>query len=108
MWTPECQTAFETLVKSVTSDSVIAVPDFSEEFILKTDASLIAIGCVLQQIQEGLTKVISFNSKKLTDRQSSWVVFDCEFFSLFVPYKSGENVWEFQPHSKLGRPLHCG
>ena len=54
MWTPECQTAFETLVKSVTSDSVIAVPDFSEEFILKTDASLIAIGCVLQQIQEGL------------------------------------------------------
>ena len=83
VWSPECQTAFETLVKSVTSDSVIAVPDFSEEFILKTDASLIAIGCVLQQIQEGLTKVISFDSKKLTDRQSSWVVFDREFFSLY-------------------------
>ena len=67
-WSPPCQSAFKCLVASVTSDSVIAVPDFDRQFILKTDACLISIGCVLQQEYDTKNKVICFDSKKKSYR----------------------------------------
>ena len=82
-WSPDCQSAFEKLVASVTSDSVIAIPDFSLEFILKTDASKISIGCVLQQMHDNRAKVICFDSKKLSDRQVNWITYDRELFALY-------------------------
>lgn len=50
-WTPECQAAFEDLRQALTSDAVLRMPDFAEEFILTTDWSKTAIGAVLSQTQ---------------------------------------------------------
>lgn len=71
LWDDQCQEAFTTLVDSLTSDLVVASPDFDKEFILRTDASLLAIGSVLLQLHDNKEKVISFDSKKLTEQR--WI-----------------------------------
>ncbi len=48
-WTPACQSAFEDLRSALTSDTTMAFPDFSLDFILQCDASLLAYGAVLSQ-----------------------------------------------------------
>ena len=46
-WTGECQTAFNTLRKALTSTQILAYPDYTKLFILDTDASNTGIGSVL-------------------------------------------------------------
>lgn len=38
-WTEECEAAFLKLRSALTSDSILALPDFTKEFVLTTDAS---------------------------------------------------------------------
>ena len=51
-WTQECESAAENLRSQITSAPILAFPDFTRPFILTTDASAIAIGAVLSQIQQ--------------------------------------------------------
>ncbi len=44
-WTEECQTAFDKLKQFLTSEPILAHPDFERDFILDTDASLVGLGC---------------------------------------------------------------
>ncbi len=48
----------------------MAYPDFSKPFIVKTDASITAIGYVLTQKVDGAERVISYGSKKLSGPQT--------------------------------------
>ena len=49
-WTPSCQQAFDFLKSKLTSPPILGYPDFSQPFILHSDASANAIGAVLSQI----------------------------------------------------------
>ena len=53
MWGPEQQEAFEKLKDRLRTTPVLAYPDFSQPFILTTDASKLAVAAVLFQLQEG-------------------------------------------------------
>lgn len=53
-WTPECQTAFNTLMSAFTSTGIMGFPRDKGEFYLDTDASDYQIGAVLSQMQDGL------------------------------------------------------
>ena len=53
-WNPEAQEAFEQLKDCLTSSPILAFPSVKEPFFLYTDASQIAIGAVLAQVQNGL------------------------------------------------------
>ena len=70
--------------------------DRSDLFILDSDASDTAIGCVLSQKQDGVEKVIAYGSKMLSSSQRS----HC------VTYRELLAVVEFVRHYKhylLGR-----
>ena len=60
-WSSESDAVFESLKNAMTTVPVLRLPDFSETFIVETDASNIGIGAVLMQSQHP----IAYFSKKL-------------------------------------------
>lgn len=50
-WGDAATNAFEKLKLAMTSVPVLALPDFSQSFIVETDASRYGLGAVLQQNQ---------------------------------------------------------
>lgn len=64
-WTTECDVAFNTLKNILVTSPILAYPSIDGgEFILDTDASHMALGAVLSQIQ-GQEKVIAYGSRTL-------------------------------------------
>ncbi|KAK3084013.1 hypothetical protein FSP39_006719 [Pinctada imbricata] len=68
-WEVEHQEAFEQLKSALTTAPVLTIPTKDGHFILDTDASDIAIGAELIQIQNGEERSISFCSFSLTPEQ---------------------------------------
>jgi hypothetical protein len=52
----------------------LAHPDFSQPFILDTDASSSCIGAVLSQVQNGQEKAIAFASRSMTKSERKYCV----------------------------------
>jgi hypothetical protein len=48
-WTPVTETAFQTLKQALISAPVLALPDFSQPFVIKTDTCQLGMGAVLMQ-----------------------------------------------------------
>src|SRR5271168_4901219 len=49
-WTNECQDTFDTLKKNFTEEPVLMIPDHSRPFQIRSDASKVATGAVLTQL----------------------------------------------------------
>jgi hypothetical protein len=92
VWGPEQEDAFQTLKDKLTSAPILAHPDFSEEFIVQTDASGYGIGVVLGQTQwvDGKRKevVIAYGSQHFTDTQSKWSTLDKELYAIIYALKT--------------------
>ena len=61
-WDSECQEAFDKLKELCTTTPILAYADFGKPFKLHTDASVLGLGAVLYQVQDGAEKVISYAS----------------------------------------------
>ena len=88
IWTDQHQKAFEQLREDLMSEKVMSYPNFSLPFVVKTDASLTAIGFVLVQKVEGKERVIAYGSKKLSQQQQRWSTYDREFFALIAAVRA--------------------
>ncbi|KAI3453949.1 hypothetical protein Pfo_010612 [Paulownia fortunei] len=77
-WSEKCQHAFDDLKAAVSSEPVLALPDFDKPFELHTDASDFAIGGVL--MQEG--HPIAFESRKLNDTERRYTVQEKEMTAI--------------------------
>ena len=66
-WSEDCNKAFLTLKKKLSSTDVLAYPDFTLPFELETDASASGLGAVLTQRQgpEKKKRVIAYASRRL-------------------------------------------
>ncbi len=73
-WTEECEVAFRVLKEKLTTHPVVAMPDDVGEYVLDTDASNLAIGAVLSQVQEGQEKVIAYASRTLNAAERNYCV----------------------------------
>ena len=65
-WTSECQGALKQLITAIINPPVMAYPNYSEPFILHTDASEQGLGGALYQRQDGKLRVIAYGSRTLT------------------------------------------
>ena len=78
----ECQTAFDQLKELCTTTPVLAYADFTRPFKLHTDASVLGLGAVLYQLHESVEKVISYDSRSLTQSETKYPVHKLEFLCL--------------------------
>lgn len=87
-WTEEQETAYTLLKDALCNACELGIPDFTKEFLLSTDASGIAIGGVINQIDdEGRKKPISFVSKSLTPAERRYSTIERELYALYWSIK---------------------
>ncbi|CAF5077954.1 unnamed protein product, partial [Rotaria socialis] len=77
-------TAFVTLKEALLTAPVLRLPDFNLTFIVVTDASAIAVGCLLMQNDGEGERPIAYESRKLNDAESRYPVHEQELFAIIV------------------------
>ena len=105
-WSPECQSAFESLKSSIVQSPVLAYPNFELDFILETDASVKGLGAVLSQRQaDGVLHPVAFASRSLSPAERNYSVTDLETPAVvwamqhFRAYLYGHKVTVVTDHS---------
>ncbi|PRQ43893.1 putative nucleotidyltransferase, Ribonuclease H [Rosa chinensis] len=102
-WSPEAVTAFESLKQALTSTPVLAIPDFSKEFVIECDASDWGIGAVLSQ--EG--HPVAYMIKALAQRHLALSVYDKEMLAAvsavqhWRPYLLGHHFKIYTDHKTI-------
>lgn len=72
IWTEEAEQALGTLKGILTSPPVLANPDFSQQYVIESDASAVAAGAVLVQYFDGVRRPIAFFSRKFSATQKKY------------------------------------
>ena len=86
-WTAEADKAFVELKRVMTTAPVLALPNFSQEFIIETDASGNSIGAVLMQ----QCHPVVFISKALSSKHQALSSYDKEMLAILFVIKK----WHF-------------
>ena len=81
-WLDEHQEALDRLIDAISSQPIMAYPDYNEKFFVHTDASGRGLGCILYQIQEGEKRVISYGSRSLLPAEKNYHSTKLEFLAL--------------------------
>ena len=98
-WSPLCEEAFQSLKLALTSSPVLGYPVPGAKFVLDTDASDMATGAVLSQVQNGQETVIAYYSKALNTHEKAYCVTRKELLAVINALKAF--------HSYLyGQPVH--
>lgn len=79
-WTAEAQVAFEVLKEAMINTPVLALPDFSRQFTVKTDACATGIGAVLSQ--EG--HPVAYYNKALSVANQQLSIYEKEFLAVIM------------------------
>ncbi len=82
-WSTECEHAFQTMKRKLTSAPILAFPDMNREFILYTDASQFAISYILgQKGDDGRERVVAYGGRGLRDSERAWPISQREGLAL--------------------------
>ena len=80
--TEEAKKSFDRLKEELCNPPVLIFADLSNEMILYTDCSMVAMGGVLGQEKDGQFHAIAYGSKILTPTQQAYPSFKREFLAL--------------------------
>ncbi|CAF4782471.1 unnamed protein product [Rotaria socialis] len=84
-WTPDMEVAYNKLREHVAKEVKLTYPDFSDgaaPLTISTDASTVATGGVLQQLQNGVEHIIAFTSSTFTQTQRHYTVTELEILAI--------------------------
>lgn len=81
-WSPEHADAFQQAKHQLATCSPLPFPQPHAPLQVVADASDVAVGAVIQQLQEGRWVPLAFHSKKLTGAELNWSTGDKELFAL--------------------------
>jgi len=108
VWSPEADRAFTDLKIALTTAPVLACPDFTQPFIVHTDASEYGVGGMLTQVIDNEEHPVAYCSRSLTrqergysatEREALAVVYSVEYFR---PYIEGSRPFRvITDHSSL-------
>ena len=88
IWTDAAQEAFETLKHRFVTAPILIYANPKKQFIVETDASNFAIGCVLSQYgDDNLIHPVAFYSCKLSDTETRWPIHDKELYGIIVAFR---------------------
>lgn len=110
--TPQFLKTFETCKNLLTSSDVLQYPDFSQPFILTTDASNYAIGAVLSQGTIGKDRPVAYASRTLTKTEENYSAIEKELLAIdwatrhFRPYLFGRKFTLYTDHQPLTYALN--
>ena len=78
LWTSEHEKAFTTLKKCLCSAPILALPDFTRQFCIETDASNMGVGVVL--LQDG--HPLAFLSRALGPKNQGLSAYEQEYMAI--------------------------
>ena len=106
-WGEAQERAFQQLKVALMTAPILALPDFEKPFVVTTDASVIAVGGILQQdLGHGL-QPIAYASKKLTPTETRYSAYERELLGivwavgLWRHYLQGQRFVVQTDHSAL-------
>ena len=86
-WTEQCEEAFISIKRKITSAPILIMPDRSKPFRVETDASQYATGGVLTQQIDGFWKPVAFISQSLNDAERRYAIYDRELLAIIRALK---------------------
>ena len=92
-WNKEAEKAFKELKAALCEITELQVPDIEKPYYLHTDASQLAVGCCLGQLDaEGNIHPIAFGSQKLNPTQQKWSTIEREAYAIIWALKRFETL----------------
>ena len=92
-WEVDYEKLFEDFKVEILNSIAVAFPDYSLNFILRTDASKVAWGGVLIQVKTGGTyECISLVSAKFSDTALKWDIQKKEAYAIYASIKKMSNI----------------
>ncbi|KAL0128587.1 hypothetical protein PUN28_003742 [Cardiocondyla obscurior] len=106
-WTSNQEEAFELLKQKLCEEPVLQYPDFSQPFILTTDASGLAVGGILSQGKINKDQPVAYASRTLIDNEVKYDTYEKEALAIvycvkhFRPYLYGRKFTLVTDHKPL-------
>lgn len=93
VWTQEHSEAYKAIIQAMAQITYLNFPDSNKQYVLFTDASDVAVGAVLAQIEEGSEDNITYNfihyvSRQLNETQKNWNTIEKELFAIKLACKT--------------------
>lgn len=83
VWGPEQRAAFEQIKTALTSDAVLAHPDWDQPFIVETDGSRHGVGgCLTQVGPDGRERPVLYVSRSTTDAERNYGASELEMLAV--------------------------
>ncbi|KAF7661623.1 hypothetical protein LDENG_00257510 [Lucifuga dentata] len=110
VWSPSCQTAFDSAKALLCSAPVLVAPDYARSFKLEVDASACEAGAVLlQEDQQGVDHPVCYFSKKFNKHQLNYSTTEKEALALLLALQhfeiylgsSSQPIQVFTDHNPL-------